>query len=494
MDLIKEIAIQEFFCHKFEELEEFFDVNKDYWKNIEDNYQCSICLSNFYCDKGDSKEKIAAKEKFLEAYAKCLKVHNALVFRYYFEILERVLRDKPDDYIVDIFFETNLYYCFYQLNPNFEINEELIAATKAWQEKNISKLTGRLDVLTERLTQRLNELPKLKKFNFDYLNLFDKKTIPELISQIEKAYGKAMFSQDEQRSGGGNLKPLVKSETKFLSAEEAIEKNFSNLIGFTKEKAKILNFAKYIKKSRVPVNMCFVVTGNPGVGKTTLGKVLHSTLYDIGVLKKDKFLAINGSDLKGKYVGWTGENVEQVFSSAKNGTLLIDEAYTLAGQYNDSFSNEALAKMMQQIDKLSEVQEKELSDKSLVILAGYEQETNLMIAQNQGANRRFANRIDLKDYTDDELFEIFKLRLKKSGNEISDKDEKLMKDMLAICTKRKRQEKNFANAGLIVNILEQAMQFQAGRAELDDYKIIPQDLENALSSLKEFDKVERIGF
>ena len=193
MDLIKEIAIQEFFCQKFEDMEEFFDVDKDYWKKIAENYKCSICLSNFYCDKGDSKDKIAAKEKFLEAYAKCLKVHNALVFRYYFEILERVLRDKPDDYIVGIFFETNLYYCFYQLNPNFEINEELIAATKAWQEKNISKLTGRLDVLAERLTQRLNELPKLKKFNFDYLNLFDKKTIPELISQIEKAYGKAMF-------------------------------------------------------------------------------------------------------------------------------------------------------------------------------------------------------------------------------------------------------------------------------------------------------------
>lgn len=501
MDFIKDIGIHDFFFHNFCYIEEFLDLKKKSWNEVSNNFQNKLCLSNFYYDKKDSAARVAEKRNFLEVYAKFLKIHNAIVFRYYFEIIERVESQNETDFIVHEFYDSDmdLYSCFFKLNPNFNFSEELDSATKAWQENNLIKLTNRLEVLTQKLTKKLQDLPKLKKYNFDYLNLFDIFTIPKLISTLSNSYDDVVgfyeeYQQDSQNYGGGSAKASTGKKHKLLSVEEAIEKNFSNLIGFTKEKSKILNFAKFIKKSKVPVNTCFILTGNPGVGKTTLGKVLHSTLYDTGILKNDIFLAINGSDLKGKYVGWTGENVEKIFSSAKNGTLLIDEAYTLCGQYNDAFSSEALAKMMQQIDKLAEVQKKDLSDKSIVILAGYEKETDLMIAQNQGANRRFSNRIDLEDYTDEELFEIFKLRATLAGNEICDKDELLIKDLLGAYTQKKRQEKHFANAGLIVNILEQAMQYQAGRAELDDYNLLPEDVECAINSLGQFDKPEKMGF
>ena len=45
-----------------------------------------------------------------------------------------------------------------------------------------------------------------------------------------------------------------------------------------------------------------------------------------------------------------------------------------------------------------------------------------------------------------------------------------------------------------MNILEQAMQYQAGRAELDDYNLLPEDVECAINSLGQFDKPEKMGF
>ena len=65
--------------------------------------------------------------------------------------------------------------------------------------------------------------------------------------------------------------------------------------------------------------------GNPGVGKTTLARLIARFLYAYGVLPKDSFVEKNGLELKGKYVGHSAPQVQEAVADAMGGCLFIDE-------------------------------------------------------------------------------------------------------------------------------------------------------------------------
>ena len=66
-------------------------------------------------------------------------------------------------------------------------------------------------------------------------------------------------------------------------------------------------------------------TGNPGVGKTTLARLVSRFLHAYGVLPKDSFVEKNGLELKGKYVGHSAPQVQEAVADAMGGCLFIDE-------------------------------------------------------------------------------------------------------------------------------------------------------------------------
>ena len=56
-----------------------------------------------------------------------------------------------------------------------------------------------------------------------------------------------------------------------------------------------------------------VVTGNPGTGKTTFGRLVHRFLVAYGALEDGDFIECNGLDLKGAHVGETAPKVQTMF-------------------------------------------------------------------------------------------------------------------------------------------------------------------------------------
>ena len=61
------------------------------------------------------------------------------------------------------------------------------------------------------------------------------------------------------------------------------------------------------------------IVGKPGVGKTTLARLISRFLHLYGVVSKDNFVEINGLDLKGQYVGSTAPKVHEAFADARGG-------------------------------------------------------------------------------------------------------------------------------------------------------------------------------
>jgi hypothetical protein len=111
-----------------------------------------------------------------------------------------------------------------------------------------------------------------------------------------------------------------------------------------------------------------------------MGKVF----YDMGFLAKADVVECSATELVGSYVGQTGPKVQKVLENALGRVLFIDEAYRLAGE---GFAKEAMDEIVDCLTKLKYAQ------KLIVILAGYDDDINSLMAQNPGLTSRFPEAI-----------------------------------------------------------------------------------------------------
>ena len=238
-----------------------------------------------------------------------------------------------------------------------------------------------------------------------------------------------------------------------------------SLIGMAPAKAffeKIRKQVRYIEgggsMQLLNTSLSMIITGNPGVGKTTIARLIARYLHAFGVLPRDRFVEKNGLEMKGKYVGHTTHTVKEAVADAMGGTLFLDEAYALSDNGDDGFSGEAIRTL------LTEVENNRTN--LLVILAGYEDKmlTNedALVNADPGLNRRFATRLHLPDYSAGELAEIVhKVATKTFPLQFSDRlQERLAKMIGARYTK---EEIRLHNGGLAVQLAEEAFRRLASR-------------------------------
>jgi len=204
-----------------------------------------------------------------------------------------------------------------------------------------------------------------------------------------------------------------------------------------------------------------VIQGPPGVGKTTLGKIIGELYYYMDILKpvekkpvskrrrtmtlqellnlemenyekgegeekenEDgfKFKVVKRSDLLAGYLGQTAKKVSNLIESCEGGVMFIDEAYSLGNEEKrDSFAKECIDTINQHLSE----------DKCnfLCIIAGYKDALDkCFFSYNEGLRRRFPFVYTIEKYTPDELCLIFKKMITDIGWIIDDIKEKFFKD------------------------------------------------------------------
>lgn len=358
------------------------------------------------------------------------------------------------------------------------------------------------------------DLKKIKNFNYDKVDEIIMPYFNNIYKQENQEDKNLDVDEDDFIEKDGNIKDKRKSNDKYLesfnsndknyneaskkrkiiSIEEAIKINFAGLVGLKEVKNAILKKTKLIKKLPAKLIDCnFRLTGNPGVGKTTVAEAMSKTFYDAGIIKKDVFVQLNGAGLKGKYVGHTIPKVQEVFEKAKGGTLFLDEVYSLisSGDDRDSFAQEAITELMIQVENLYNEQKTNPDEKTLVILAGYKDKVNQLLEKNIGFKRRFPNVIDIRDYSVEELREIFNININKDGFNITEKARLKIDEILS----KEKKKVNFSNAGYVRNLVQAVEENQAARSNEEDFTIDVNDVEEAEKNLNE-DIIEKplIGF
>jgi len=293
-------------------------------------------------------------------------------------------------------------------------------------------------------------------------------------------------SEKEQTTTPQSSETQTEEVPEEKTQEELLE-ILDSLVGLENIKQSVKSLINYVKIRKLreenelpnpPLSLHMVFAGNPGTGKTTVGRILSELYKAIGVLSKGQLIEVDRSGLVAGFVGQTAIKTSEVVTSALGGILFIDEAYALApdtGAGND-FGREAIETLL----KLME----DHRDDLIVIVAGYTDPMERFITSNPGLESRFNRYFFFEDYNSEELYEIFDSMCKKSEYILTEEAKEFAREHFKLIYEMR--EENFGNARHVRNFFENIVTVHSDRVSKleghtrDDLTmVILEDLEKA---------------
>ena len=242
--------------------------------------------------------------------------------------------------------------------------------------------------------------------------------------------------------------------TEDISVDD-IMKEFDSFVGMQSVKDAVRRIAKEIAVQKQLIEMGeaaegltkynFILTGNPGTGKSTVARIFGKVFKALGVTSTDRVTEKVPKDIIGQFVNESDKKMDAAINEAMGGVLFLDEAYDLepmdaAGQSTSSEGKKAVQLLMTRMENEA--------GKFVVICAGYPKEMATFMNSNPGLKRRFSHTIHIEDYTADELLEIYERAAKAKKYNFSLADDAVrMKALNMFRNMIAMKDDKFGNAG-----------------------------------------------
>ncbi len=286
--------------------------------------------------------------------------------------------------------------------------------------------------------------------------------VPSAMSNKQTVYD---YESIDVASNGVEFVKLQKTtDTIDEDYPEVIKEQFASLIGMQDVKQQLgklynrlviekLRLEKLNIDSKSVKGLNFVLTGNPGTGKTTVARIIGEVLYRLGLLERNDLVESDRSTLVAEHIGGTETKTKEVIEAARGGTLFIDEAYSL---YKDGdtkdFGTEAINTLLKDME--------DNRGSYCVVLAGYKNDMeNMMKKANVGFASRFDYKIHIPDYTTEELINILIGMAESQTYYISADAKQVIVDRI----NREKIDETFDNARFMRRLLNSAIEKQAER-------------------------------
>ncbi len=274
---------------------------------------------------------------------------------------------------------------------------------------------------------------------------------------IESLYRDIVYNNFNKTNVSNELKDdRIKYNKKICNGNS--KKNIEDLIGLEEIKREVQKFrnllifnkkiSNRLENKNMNMNMLFL--GNPGTGKTTVASIMADILYELGYIKKNKFIDVTAKDLVAEYVGQTAIKTSRIIENALDGVLFIDEAYSIvSGNKNASFGEESIATLVQAMEKYKE--------RLVVIFAGYTLEMKSFLDSNPGIASRIGYTFEFSNYTTEELIQILDNYALSKGFTIQESAKKGIIEIIDI----NKNTRNFGNARFMINLFERLVMVHA---------------------------------
>ena len=363
---------------------------------------------------------------------------------------------NPDDSCAELLLRTLKTLC-----------EELLICDGAMADDEVAHFTALMtaiqDLLVEKLDSwegkpRISTLALSPSYGATSANNQDG-TAAASGTQKQGADGKQDASADAKAAEAEAASEEPEDEA---TLEELLEE-LNSLTGMAQVKREIqslVNLARIqkareehgIKQNALSLHLVFY--GNPGTGKTTVARLVSRFYKKLGILSKGHLVEVDRSGLVAGYVGQTALKTAEVIEKALGGVLFIDEAYALSVHRGEAdFGQEAIDTLLKGME--------DHRDDLVVIVAGYTEPMQAFLDSNPGLRSRFNKFILFKDFTPDELLQIFKSQCSKNSMEPTDEACEAAGAHFAELVER--HDPSFANGRTVRNFFEDVLTCQANR-------------------------------
>ena len=271
--------------------------------------------------------------------------------------------------------------------------------------------------------------------------------VPGTAEEEKKAQQTPAAAEQAKEEPPEKIEDLKKELNEYIGLD-TVKKEVESLIN-------LVTVQKMRKENGLPVNdlsLHMVFSGNPGTGKTMVARLMARIYKSLGILSKGHLVEVDRSGLVAGYVGQTAIKTGEAIQKAMGGVLFIDEAYALTNRGGNDYGQEA-------VDTLLKAMEDHRDD-LIVIVAGYTELMEEFVHSNPGLESRFNRFLNFPDYTVQEMMDIFDMRCRKSGYELSEDARGLLRSLLALLS---LDIKGFGNARGVRNLFERTVAAQANR-------------------------------
>ncbi len=304
------------------------------------------------------------------------------------------------------------------------------------------------------------------------------------LSDIKSSAIKALLASEIQKVSMPTIVKDDKNLPQRKSKEEVqsiIDEIFSDTIGLGYVKQNLFEHVyslSVLPRDSIFRDLAFLLSGNPGSGKSMTAHKIHDVLYKTGVLSKDKIFDDVAASLKAGYVGQTTTKIDNIFKEYAGGTVFIDEADSLFKddkRLEDSYSSEAKSKFIKLVEQRN--------NDTATILACYDNKLQELFRSNPGIYRRFSgNLYRLPDYTPEQLLQMCDLLLKTDAQQtktpayvLADKAQSAIKDYFVAMQKNESAVEHKENASIVKRTVYGVLKKHMLRSD-DDKNITEEDV------------------
>lgn len=375
------------------------------------------------------------------------------------------------------------------LSNHHKLSKSLINLELEIDDLKVEKIN---ELVVKKLEGHTTLTQEVKYKIYNYIKATYKQSDSQNIEYVNKLYNLIVLNMNNKFDISKENKLTVKDIPDAYNTKDidSIMSELNELVGLEEIKEQINDLVallRFNKKTNIDIstfNLHMTFEGNPGTGKTTVGRIITDIFYNLGYIKQNKLTEVTSKDLIAEYLGQTQGKTFNAVKSALGGVLFIDEAYSITFGKSE-FGSECIATLL----KLME----DYRDKLIIIFAGYTDEMKEFIDANPGLLSRIGYNINFPNYSLEELTQIFLNLLQKNNLKITDK----ALEKLKLIIKESSSVENFGNARYINNIFQKVLIQHAKNTEKykeksDLYEITEEDI--VYDKLIADNKQRKIGF